>query len=203
VKSPVIKTLTPIDKRVDYVPPEPIGTHSAVAIPNRNLVILTDEVYPPPSQTGCPWGWARFVDTTDLAQPAIVSEYRIEQNHAETCPDTMGGPAQTTFTAHNPTVTQSLAFVTWHSGGLQVIDTTDAANPVQLTSFMPDPLPSVAVEDPSFKGNPVTMWSYPVFTKGLMYVIDVRNGLYVLRYAGPHQDEVANLAFAEGNSNLH
>jgi hypothetical protein len=33
----------------------------------------------------------------------------------------------------------------------------------------------------------------------LIYVVDIRNGLYVLRYTGPHADEVA---FLEGNSNL-
>jgi hypothetical protein len=46
------------------------------------------------------------------------------------------------------------------------------------------------------------MWSYPIIRDGLIYVIDVRNGLYVLRYTGPRQDEIANIDFLEGNSNL-
>jgi hypothetical protein len=36
----------------------------------------------------------------------------------------------------------------------------------------------------------------------LIYVVDIRNGLYVLRYTGPHADEVAGISFLEGNSNL-
>jgi hypothetical protein len=36
----------------------------------------------------------------------------------------------------------------------------------------------------------------------LIYVIDIRNGLYVLRYTGPHAGEVAGISFLEGNSNL-
>ena len=36
----------------------------------------------------------------------------------------------------------------------------------------------------------------------LVYVVDVRNGLYVLRYAGPVAGEVNGLTFLEGNSNL-
>ena len=28
------------------------------------------------------------------------------------------------------------------------------------------------------------MWSYPIVTNGLIYVVDVRNGLYVVRYHG-------------------
>jgi hypothetical protein len=46
------------------------------------------------------------------------------------------------------------------------------------------------------------VWSYPVVRDGLVYVVDIRNGLYVLRYTGPRASEVAGLRFLEGNSNL-
>jgi len=46
------------------------------------------------------------------------------------------------------------------------------------------------------------MWSYPIIRDGLIYVIDIRNGLYILRYTGPHAGEVADIRFLEGNSNL-
>ena len=46
------------------------------------------------------------------------------------------------------------------------------------------------------------MWSYPVVADGLIYVVDLRNGLYVLRYTGPGADDVAEISFLEGNSNL-
>ncbi len=46
------------------------------------------------------------------------------------------------------------------------------------------------------------MWSYPIIREGLIYVIDIRNGLLILRYIGPHATDVANIQFFEGNSNL-
>ena len=46
------------------------------------------------------------------------------------------------------------------------------------------------------------MRSYPIIYHGLIYVIDIRNGLYILRYTGPHAHEVAGVGFFEGNSNL-
>ncbi len=46
------------------------------------------------------------------------------------------------------------------------------------------------------------MWSYPIIRDGLIYVIDIRNGLYILRYTGPHWQEVAGSRALEGNSNL-
>ena len=45
------------------------------------------------------------------------------------------------------------------------------------------------------------MWSYPIIKKGLIYVIDIRNGLYILRYTGPKAEEVEDIEFLEGNSN--
>jgi hypothetical protein len=46
------------------------------------------------------------------------------------------------------------------------------------------------------------MWSYPIIKDGLIYVVDIRNGLYILRYTGPRAGEVREIEFLEGNSNL-
>jgi hypothetical protein len=92
----------------------------------------------------------------------------------------------------------------WHSGGEQAIDVSDPGQPTQAGWFSPTPLASVAIEDPALSRGPnkVVMWSYPIVRDGLIYVADIRNGLYVLGYTGPHAGEVDSLAFLEGNSNL-
>ncbi len=96
------------------------------------------------------------------------------------------------------------AFVDLHSGGLQAIDIADPASPAQAGWFSPQPLASVATEDPALSRGPnkVVMWSYPIIRYGLIYVIDIRNGLYILRYTRPHADQVEGIRFLEGNSNL-
>ena len=45
------------------------------------------------------------------------------------------------------------------------------------------------------------MWSYPVIQDGLIYTVDLRNGLYILKYNGPYSHEVDEVTFLEGNSN--
>ena len=45
------------------------------------------------------------------------------------------------------------------------------------------------------------MWSYPIIHNGLIYVVDIRNGLYILRYTGPGARSVRRIRFFEGNSN--
>jgi hypothetical protein len=101
-------------------------------------------------------------------------------------------------------VLRKLALVTWHSGGLQGIDISRARRPTQSAWFSPTPLAQVATEDPALSRGPnkVVMWSYPIIKDGLIYVVDVRNGLYVLRYKGRRQRQVRRIDFLEGNSNL-
>jgi len=200
--TPQIHPLTPIANRVDYTPPHPAGNHTAVKIPNRDLVITTDEIYPTPLLQGCPWGWMRIIDISDSDNPFIASEYKLPENESASCPADRG-PEGVTYTSHNPTVTENLVVVTWHAGGLQFVDISDPENPQQIIEYSPAPLPRVATEDPALGGHGVAMWSYPVFKDGLIYVVDIRNGLYILRYSGPYNDEINSYRFREGNSNLN
>jgi len=183
--------------------------HSAVKVPGRPFVLTTDEVYgtyTDPS-AGCPWGWERLIDISQPAHPTIVGEYRIAEDAQSFC-GTSADDARTeqfaSFSSHNPTVLPDLAIVAWHSGGLQVSDISNPATPVQVGSFVPVPLAAVATEDPALTrgSSKVAFWSYPVIRDGLIYVVDVRNGLFILRYTGPHADEVDGVKFLEGNSNL-
>jgi hypothetical protein len=175
-----------------------MGPHSAVPVPTRKLLVTTEEVYPPPFGAGCPWGHVRLVDIANPAQPALLGEYKLAENDPSCTAD---GP-MIAFTAHNATTTANLALVTWYAGGLQAIDISDPLAPAQLAEFRPEPLPAVAVEDPGLGGSKVEMWSYPIIRDGLIYVIDSRNGLYVLRYSGRFGEEIRERRFLEGNSNL-
>jgi hypothetical protein len=217
------------------------NSHSAVQVPSRQLALTTDEVYgtfPFPGfglpgdllfpGFGCRWGWMRLIDVSQPANPFITGEYLIDQDQLSFC----GSAADTAITeefrslsSHNPTVLQNLAFIDWHSGGVQAIDISDETNPVQAGVFQPTPISVVANEDPALTRGPATtvdqllqpsntdlanpdfktkfaLWSYPIIKNGLIYVIDIRNGLFILRYTGPHSDEVQQINFLEGNSNL-
>ena len=56
-------------------------------------------------------------------------------------------------------------------------------------------------DDGTLGSYPVRMWSYPIVRDGLIYVVDIRNGLYVLKYTGPRASRVAAIDFAQGNAN--
>ena len=184
-------------------------SHSAVPIPGRPFALTVDEVYGTftVSSFGWPWGWVRLIDVRNPAAASIVGEYKLEQNS----PAFQGSPGDdpateqfTSYSSHNPTVLPDLAFDDWHSGGIQAIGIDNPSQPAQDGWFSPTPLSSVATEDPALSRGPnkVVMWSFPIIQNGLIYAVDIRNGLYILRYTGPHSGEVRNISFLEGNSNL-
>jgi hypothetical protein len=184
------------------------GAHSAVKFWNRDWAYVSDEVYGTATGPGhgCPWGWARMVDISDPTTPTVEAEYRLPENDPATCDG--WNPPRTSYSAHNPTLTPHIAFSTWHSGGFQAISIQNAHRPFQLAEFFPEPLDEVMLEDPRLSSDPdtgrqekVVMWSYPIIKDGLIYVVDLRNGLYVLKYEGRFEREVERIDFLEGNSN--
>jgi hypothetical protein len=184
------------------------GAHSAVKLWDRDWAWVSDEVYGSATGRGhgCPWGWARLVDISDPEAPTVEAEYREPENHPETC--AAWNPPRTSYSAHNPTLTPHIAFSTWHSGGFQAVSVADPSEPVQLAEFTPEPLDQVMLEDPRLSSDPdtgrnekVVMWSYAIVQDGLIYVVDLRNGLYVLKYRGPYEKEVRKIDFLDGNSN--
>src|SRR5262249_15163330 len=203
------------------------NSHSAVQVPGQRLALTTDEVYGTFTfdNQGCRWGWARLIDVADPTHPFIKSEFLLDQNQPSFCGsagDTAVSEFARSFSTHNPTVLPNLALIDWHSNGFQVIDISDPAHPSQGGFFRPTPIPVVANEDPALSAGPaktvdqllnpdvnnpdfktkVVMWSYPIIKDGLIYVIDVRNGLFILRYTGPHAADISQITFLEGNSNL-
>ena len=60
------------------------------------------------------------------------------------------------------------------------------------------------MEDPALTAgqDKVAVWSFPIVQDGLIYVVDLRNGLYILKYKGPFHRALDKASFLEGNSNL-
>ena len=205
VPNPEVRLVTPVENRVFWTDP---GAHSAIKLWGKPYALVTDEVYGKlggvlPAH-GCPWGWVRIIDIHDETAPVLAAEYRLPSNEPEICAsqppdrDHIGS-----FSAHNPTLTQNLAFVTWHGAGLQAVSIADPTQPRSAAQFIPEPLATVQTEDPALSQgrDKVVMWSFPVIKDGLIYAVDIRNGLYILRYHGPFERQVARIGFLDGNSN--
>ena len=97
------------------------------------------------------------------------------------------------------------------------MDLSDPAHPSEAGAYVPKPTftPDLRDErlffppedtggllptDTTKPGSTAPRWTDPVVQDGLVYVVDIDFGLYVLRYTGPHASEVRRAAFVEGNS---
>ena len=193
--NPELKLVTPPEAALRWPP----GPHSAIEVPGTPLVLTTDEVYG--GAAACPWGLVRLIDVADPRRPLLAGELRTSHNRIEACGDAPRSSGYS-FSSHNPTVAAGIALVSWHGAGL-VAASLSGGRPAVLAGFVPEPIPRVATEDPRLTEGPIKVatWSTPIVADGLIYVVDIRNGLYVLRYEGPGGETLARTRFREGNSN--
>ena len=114
-------------------------------------------------------------------------------------------------TVHNALAFPNVLFATWYGGGLRAVDITNPYTPFELGYFFNKPAPEVRwcaegaagpcdkVEVDS-EGTPVRQKqllppdvfarSYPIVMNGHIVYSDENMGVYVLKYTGPHKDQV-------------
>ena len=192
------------------------NVHSAVVIPGRNEALFTQEDYANAGH-GCPFGILRTGALTSDGGASLDGQFSLPENDPKNC-----GQKNGTFSSHNPTLFHDLALLTWYSGGLRAVDLSDPKHLHEDGAYVPAPTFTPQLRDarlffPAKATNPGlptdttrpgstaplwtgAMWSYPVVQNGLVYVVDIDLGLYILRYTGPHASEVAHAAYVEGNS---
>jgi hypothetical protein len=218
----------PVGGRVGIAHPVALGkvdyghdVHSVARVPGRPYAVGQEDYAN--AGHGCPFGIMRTADISDPANPKVVGQFTIPENDPTTC-----GTKNGTFSAHNQTVFPHVALMSWYAGGLRAIDLNDPAHPYEDGVFVPKPdftptlrderffFPATCPTGPVDPNRPLptdtkvgcstaprwtgAMWSYPVVQRGLIYVVDIDLGLYILRYTGPHAVEVARASFVEGNS---
>ena len=193
---PIVRPLGP--NVLDYG----ANVHGNVPVPGKPYGVMVQEEYAHAGRS-CPFGWLRMADMTDPTKLTLAGGYKLPENDC-----TRSQAANGTFTAHNQTTFPSITLLTWYSGGLRAVDTTNPYKPVEAGVFVPKATKDAPVERDDrlfFAGSKNdrrtgAMWSYPVVQDGLVYVVDIDLGLYILRYTGPHASEIARAPFVEGNS---
>jgi hypothetical protein len=112
------------------------------------------------------WGFLRFYDISDPAEPKLLSRFATENtNNPDAAPDGL-------WSAHNPEPVGDRLFVSWYSDGVRVLDVVDPRGPREVASWKGEGTPADA--------PPVNIWS--VVPHGdLLVASDFNYGLYILR----------------------
>jgi hypothetical protein len=182
------------------------NVHGAVKVPGKPYAVLVEEGYAGVytdvvEESGCPFGWLRMADLTNEAAPTLTgAEYKLPENDC-----TRSRQLNGTFTSHNQTVFPNVALLAYYGGGLRAVDISNPKSVSEAGAFVPKPTFEPDMRDSRlyFKNSERwtgAMWSYPVVQDGLIYVVDIDLGLFILRYTGPHAKEVSQAVFVEGNS---
>jgi hypothetical protein len=114
-------------------------------------------------------------------------------------------------TVHNGLAFPSVYFASWYGGGLRAIDITNPYTPFEVGYFFNKPAPEVRwcaegaagpCDNPEVdaEGVPVRQKqllppdvfarSFPIAMNGYIVYSDENMGVYVLKYTGPHADEI-------------
>jgi hypothetical protein len=184
--------------RFAFTPPlvAMVGVHSAVPVPNRPSltrgntkkrpawVVITEEWPFGP----CPERSLRIINVESEITPMMIGALAQSDSMVEKClaqPKPPGSTIRPMMHAHNPTVLANLVFVGWLGHGVRAIDISNPFNPREVGHARPVPWGDIM--------------TYPDIHNGLIYVGDNHTGLHVLKYTGPHADEVPEHAVYSSN----
>ena len=158
---------------LDWSPPYPCPTHTALPIPHpimgRKILVVTDEeVIDRLADRPNAFMWT--VDITEETRPIPIGTYRVPN-------DQPFNPAEW-FGSHQPQeqVYSNTIFVTWFAGGLRAVDISDPYHPKEIGYFMPHPGKGASI----VQSNDVFLdWQ-----SRLIFLLDRLCGLDILEFTG-------------------
>jgi hypothetical protein len=125
------------------------------------------------------WGYLRFFDISDPANPVQLSTFATANTNNEAV--ALDG----TWSVHNPEVLRNndhgkkkkdkIVYASWYSDGVRVLDIESPSSPREIASWTGQGAPAGA--------PPVNIWSV-VPHRGLLYASDRDFGLYILKHRG-------------------
>lgn len=137
------------------------NAHAAVPADDGDLVLVTDE-----DLTEGPWGFLRIFETSDPSNPTEIGAFAT--GNALTGSEGFPGDV---FSAHNLLVQDDLAFLSWYTDGIRVVDFSEPSAPQEIASFV-------------VRGVPSRFWGVFVDSEDseLVFGSDIFNGLYILEF---------------------
>jgi hypothetical protein len=126
------------------------------------------------------WGYLRFFDISDPANPVQLSTFATPNTNNEDV--ALDG----TWSVHNPELLRdddgdetNTLYVSWYNDGVRVLDIKRPSRPRELASWTGEGAPAGA--------PPVNIWSV-VPHRGLLFASDRNFGLYVLKHGDDDDD---------------
>lgn len=161
--------------RTTFAADEEGNAHSAWLGKGGNLLIQTAEDFNPSPHPvlETAWGYPRFFDISDPSNPVQISTFEL--------PTTRQFPPPVGFfSVHDPKVRGSLAYFSWYSEGVVIVDIARPADPRFVAQFVPEP----AADPRGFFAPPDVEFPFVWGTfvdKNYVLASDINSGLWVFK----------------------
>lgn len=158
------------------------GTHTALPLPGRDLLLVADEGIADDAADGIKYTWV--FDIRNPAGPVSISTFPTPSERDYVAKGAHFGPHNLHENRPGSFVSDTLIFATYQNAGLRAYDITDPFRPEEVGAWVP-PAPERMVD--TRPGRPKVIQSFDVFVdeNAVAYVTDYNAGLCILQWDGP------------------
>lgn len=165
----------------NWSPPFGGGTHTALPLPSRDLLVVLDEAVLDHQEDGEKHTWV--FDIREPSNPVSLSTFPRPQEADYRSKGGHFGPHNLHENRPGSWQSDTLVFATWQNAGVRAFDLSDPYRPVETGALVPGPPASMTDRRP---GRPPVIQLADVFAdrEGLLYVTDYNAGLHIIEYRG-------------------
>ena len=166
---------------LNWCPPFGGGTHTALPLPDRGLVIVADEAVADNCADQVKYTWV--VDVREPTSPVTISTFPTPSEEDYCAKGAHFGPHNLHENRPGSFQSSDLIFATYQNAGVRVFDMSDPFHPSEVAYFVPPPPARMFDTRPN---RPRVIQSCDIYVdpNGLVYVTDYNAGLYILEYKG-------------------
>jgi hypothetical protein len=165
----------------NWCPPFGGNTHTALPLPDRNLLVVDDEASADISVEPVKHTW--IFDIRVPENPVSIATVPVPSDQDYVAKGGQFGPHNLWENRSGGLVTSDYVFATYQSAGLRIFDIRNPFRPEEVAYFVPPPPKGWFDPRGDIKRvlHSVDVWVAP---DGLMYLTDYNAGLYILQWDG-------------------
>ncbi len=165
----------------NWSPPYGGGTHNALPLPDRDLLIVADEAVLDHAADGIKYIWV--FDIREPKNPVSIATFPTPDDADYVAKGGHFGPHNIYENRPDGLVSLDMIYSTYQNAGVRVFDISNAYQPKEVAAFVPPEPVTLADKRPN-RQKVIQSCDVWVSKDGLVYANDFNGGLCILEYGG-------------------
>ena len=165
----------------NWSPPYGGGTHNALPLPDRDLLIVADEAVLDHAADGIKYIW--IFDIREPKNPVSIATFPTPDDADYVAKGGHFGPHNIYENRPDGLVSSDTIYSTYQNAGVRVFDISNAYQPKEVAAFVPPEPVTLADKRPN-RQKVIQSCDVWVSKDGLVYTNDFNGGLCILEYGG-------------------